>query len=133
MKDLEKPVIVSPDAGGVARAKLFMEGFARLPSPPEVSLAVILKQRAEAGVVGSMHLVGEVAGRDCIIVDDMIDTAGTLTKAADEIKAFGASRVFAFATHGVSIFVHVVCCLGVLFRPRRKHRRSTMCGSMCWC
>ncbi|KAH8070136.1 hypothetical protein JL721_5360 [Aureococcus anophagefferens] len=96
MKDLVKPVIVSPDAGGVARAKLFMEGFfSRLPDPPEVSLAV------EAGVVGTMHLVGSVEGCDCIIVDDMIDTAGTLTAAANELRNFGAKRVFAFATHGL--------------------------------
>ena len=101
MKDLVKPVIVSPDAGGVARAKLFMEGFSRLPDPPEVSLAVILKQRVEAGVVGTMHLVGSVEGCDCIIVDDMIDTAGTLTAAANELRNFGAKRVFAFATHGL--------------------------------
>ncbi|KAH8056857.1 hypothetical protein JL722_7072 [Aureococcus anophagefferens] len=105
MKDLVKPVIVSPDAGGVARAKLFMEGFSRLPDPPEVSLAVILKQRVEAcveaGVVGTMHLVGSVEGCDCIIVDDMIDTAGTLTAAANELRNLGAKRVFAFATHGL--------------------------------
>jgi len=101
MKDLIKPVIVSPDAGGVARAKLFMEGFTRLPEPPEISLAVILKQRSAPGVVGSMHLVGSVEGSDCIIVDDMIDTAGTLTAAANELRAFGARRVFAFATHGL--------------------------------
>ena len=54
-----------------------MEGFGRLPNPPDVSLAVILKQRAEAGVVANMHLVGNVEGCDCIIVDDMIDSAGT--------------------------------------------------------
>ena len=102
MKDLVKPVVVSPDAGGVARAKAFMEGFGRLPDPPQVSLAVILKQRAEAGVVGTMHLVGSVEGCDCVIVDDMIDTAGTLTAAANELRAFGARRVFAFATHGLS-------------------------------
>ena len=101
MKDLVKPVVVSPDAGGVARAKAFMEGFGRLPAPPQVSLAVILKQRAEAGVVGTMHLVGAVEGCDCVIVDDMIDTAGTLTAAANELRAFGARRVFAFATHGL--------------------------------
>lgn len=101
MKNLVKPVIVSPDAGGVARAKLFMEGFSRLPDPPEVSLAVIIKQRAGAGEVASMHLVGAVDECDCIIVDDMIDTAGTLTNAANELKNFGARRVFAFATHGL--------------------------------
>ncbi|KAK7235699.1 ribose phosphate diphosphokinase [Aureococcus anophagefferens] len=80
MKDLVKPVIVSPDAGGVARAKLFMEGFSRLPDPPG---------GVEAGVVGTMHLVGSVEGCDCIIVDDMIDTAGTLTAAANELRNRG--------------------------------------------
>jgi len=101
-KNLVKPVVVSPDAGGVARAKLFMEGFAKLPDdPPDVSLAVIIKQRAAAGQIASMHLVGNVAGSDCIIVDDMIDTAGTLSAAANELKNFGATRVFAFASHGL--------------------------------
>ena len=99
-KNLIKPVILSPDAGGVARAKLFMEGFAKAHDT-DVTLAVIIKQRAAAGQVASMHLVGSVKDSDCIIVDDMIDTAGTLTKAADELKAFGAKRVFAFASHGL--------------------------------
>uniref|UniRef100_A0A7S2CKJ3 ribose-phosphate diphosphokinase n=1 Tax=Octactis speculum TaxID=3111310 RepID=A0A7S2CKJ3_9STRA len=101
LKNLKDPVIVSPDAGGVARAKNFMEGMGNICNISDVSLAVIIKQRARAGVVGSMHLVGNVSGCDCIIVDDMIDTAGTLSLAADELKNFGARRVFAFATHGL--------------------------------
>eukprot|EP00616_Rhizochromulina_sp_CCMP1243_P000549 CAMPEP_0118963292 /NCGR_PEP_ID=MMETSP1173-20130426/1257_1 /TAXON_ID=1034831 /ORGANISM="Rhizochromulina marina cf, Strain CCMP1243" /LENGTH=545 /DNA_ID=CAMNT_0006911615 /DNA_START=51 /DNA_END=1688 /DNA_ORIENTATION=+ len=99
LKNLKNPVVVSPDAGGVTRAKAFLEGL--LSMDLNVSLAVIIKQRARAGVVGSMHLVGSVEGCDCIIVDDMIDTAGTLCTAANELKTFGAERVFAFATHGL--------------------------------
>jgi ribose-phosphate pyrophosphokinase len=64
-------------------------------------LAMIIKQRAGAGKIAKMDLVGSVEGKDCIIVDDMIDTAGTLCKAAEELKGFGAKKVYAFATHGV--------------------------------
>lgn len=99
MKGLQNPVVVSPDAGGVTRAKAFLEGLGT--AGMDASLAVIIKQRQQAGVVGSMHLVGSVDGCDCIIVDDMIDTAGTLTTAANELKNVGARRVFAFATHGL--------------------------------
>jgi len=98
-KKLRKVVVVSPDAGGVARAKTFLEGLASMGVA--VSLAVIIKQRPAAGEVGTMNLVGSVDGCDCIIVDDMIDTAGTLCKAADELREFGANRIFAFATHGL--------------------------------
>ena len=62
---------------------------------------MIIKQRAAPGVVGSTDLVGTVDGCDAIIVDDIIDTAGTLCAAANELKNFGARRVFAFATHGL--------------------------------
>eukprot|EP00455_Lapot_gusevi_P008215 TRINITY_DN13551_c0_g2_i3.p2 TRINITY_DN13551_c0_g2~~TRINITY_DN13551_c0_g2_i3.p2 ORF type:complete len:143 (+),score=80.50 TRINITY_DN13551_c0_g2_i3:33-431(+) len=67
----------------------------------DASLAMIIKQRARANAVERMDLVGSVDGCDAIIVDDMIDTAGTLVKAAGELKKFGARRVFAFATHGL--------------------------------
>jgi len=97
---LDRPVIVSPDAGGVARVKEFKEGLAET-GVAKVTMAMIIKQREAAGVVGSADLVGDVKDRDCIIVDDIIDTAGTLCAAANELKAFGAKRVFAFATHGL--------------------------------
>lgn len=96
---LENPVIVSPDAGGVYRAKKF-QGFYGQEFKP-AGLAMIIKQRYEAGKVGEMNLVGEVKGCDAIIVDDMIDTAGTLCTAAAQLKMHGANKVYAFATHGL--------------------------------
>jgi len=100
-KDLHNPVIVSPDAGGVYRAKKFKEGLAYKYGWDDVGIAMIIKQRARAGSVDQMDLVGDVKDCDCIIVDDMIDTAGTLCKAADVLVAKGARRVFAFASHGL--------------------------------
>ena len=100
-KDLHNPVIVSPDAGGVYRAKKFKEGLEHKYEMNDIGLAMIIKQRARAGTVDSMNLVGDVNDCDCIIVDDMIDTSGTLCKAAEVLKASGARRVFAFASHGL--------------------------------
>ncbi|KAL7466456.1 hypothetical protein ACHAXS_007778 [Conticribra weissflogii] len=100
-KDLHNPVIVSPDAGGVYRAKKFKEGLAYKYGWDDIGIAMIIKQRARAGSVDQMDLVGDVKDCDCIIVDDMIDTAGTLCKAADVLVAKGARRVFAFASHGL--------------------------------
>jgi ribose-phosphate pyrophosphokinase len=100
-KDLHNPVIVSPDAGGVYRAKKFKEGLEHKYEMDDIGLAMIIKQRARAGVVDSMELVGDVKDCDCILVDDMIDTAGTLCKASEVLKANGARRVFAFASHGL--------------------------------
>lgn len=94
---LYDPVIVSPDAGGVERAKTFIEALQTLGVPSK--MAVIVKQRADAGVVETMNLVGKVQGSDVVIVDDICDTAGTLVKAAEELKEHGARRVFACVTH----------------------------------
>lgn len=100
-KDLHNPVVVSPDAGGVYRAKKFKEGLEQKYDMQGLGLAMIVKQRARAGTVDQMDLVGDVKDCDCILVDDMIDTAGTLCKAADVLVASGARRVFAFASHGL--------------------------------
>ncbi|KAL3906360.1 MAG: hypothetical protein SGILL_009302 [Bacillariaceae sp.] len=100
-KDLHDPVVVSPDAGGVYRAKKFKEGLMHKYDMQDIGLAMIVKQRARAGLVDSMDLVGDVKNCDCILVDDMIDTAGTLCKAADVLVDNGARRVFAFASHGL--------------------------------
>ncbi len=94
---LYDPVIISPDAGGVERAKLFIEGLQSLGVPSR--MAVIMKQRADAGIIETMNLVGKVAGSDVVIVDDICDTAGTLVQAAKELKEHGARRVFACITH----------------------------------
>jgi ribose-phosphate pyrophosphokinase len=87
-------IVVSPDAGGVERARAFAK---RLAAP----LAIIDKRRTEVNVAEVMHIIGEVDGKDCLIVDDMIDTAGTLVKAADALYQQGARSVRACATHAV--------------------------------
>nr|WP_248289575.1 ribose-phosphate pyrophosphokinase [Thalassotalea sp. Y01] len=94
-KELDNPVIVSPDIGGVVRAR----AVAKLLD--DTDLAIIDKRRPKANVSQVMHIIGDVEGRDCIIVDDMIDTGGTLCKAAEALKEHGARRVFAYATHPV--------------------------------
>lgn len=95
--DLLDLVIVSPDAGGVERAKNVIDGLQALGVPSR--MAMMVKQRADAGVIESMNLVGKVRGSDVVIVDDICDTAGTLVQAAKELKEFGARRVFACITH----------------------------------
>lgn len=99
-KELRNPVIVSPDAGGVYRAKKFRELMSS-KYDIDAGLAMIIKQRLKANEIESMDLVGSVQNSDVIIVDDMIDTAGTLCKAAEVLKDFGARKVYAFASHGV--------------------------------
>jgi ribose-phosphate pyrophosphokinase len=87
-------VIVSPDAGGVERARAYSKRLG-------ATLAIIDKRRSAANVSEVMNLIGDVKGRDAIIVDDMIDTAGTLTQAARAVKEAGAKAVYACASHGV--------------------------------
>lgn len=94
-KKLQDPVVVSPDIGGVVRAR----ATAKLLD--DTDIAIIDKRRPRANVSQVMNLIGDVDGRDCIIVDDMIDTGGTLCKAAEALKNRGAKRVFAYATHAV--------------------------------
>ncbi len=94
-KELDNPVVVSPDIGGVVRAR----AVAKLLD--DADLAIIDKRRPKANVAQVMHIIGDVEGRDCIIVDDMIDTGGTLAKAAAALKDHGAKNVYAYATHPV--------------------------------
>ena len=90
----EDLTVVSPDAGGVERARAFGK---RLGSP----LAIIDKRRSDVNVAEVMHIIGDVAGQHCLIVDDLIDTAGTLVKAAEALLEQGAKSVRACATHAV--------------------------------
>jgi len=98
-KELHNPVVVSPDAGGVDRADQFAKQLAR--KGWDVGMALISKQRAGAGKIKDMQLIGDVNGCDAIIVDDLCDTGGTLIRAAELLKASGARRVFAVITHPV--------------------------------
>ena len=86
--ELHKPVIVSQDAGGVYRVKEFRDGL-NAKYDIDAGVAMIIKQRGKPGQIESMDLVGTIDDSDCIIVDDMIDTAGTLCKAANQLKEHG--------------------------------------------
>jgi len=91
LKDL---VIVSPDAGGVERARLFAQRL-------NADLAIADKRRTAPNVAELMHIIGDVEGKNAIIVDDIIDTAGTLSETIKALKKKGAKRVFAACTHGI--------------------------------
>ncbi|ANZ22400.1 ribose-phosphate pyrophosphokinase [Buchnera aphidicola (Diuraphis noxia)] len=94
-RELKNPIVVSPDIGGVVRAR----AIAKLLY--DTDMAIIDKRRPRANISQIMHIIGDVANRDCILVDDMIDTGGTLCKAAEALKERGAKRVFAYATHPI--------------------------------
>jgi ribose-phosphate pyrophosphokinase len=92
--ELDNPVVVSPDAGGVERARIFAQ---RLHG----GLAIAYKRRPEPGVAKIMDIIGEVKGKNVIIVDDIIDTAGTIVETMNILKERGARRIFAVCTHGI--------------------------------
>jgi ribose-phosphate pyrophosphokinase len=87
-------LVVSPDVGGVVRARALAKRL-------DCDLAIIDKRRPKANVSEVMNIIGEVDGRNCVIMDDMVDTAGTLTKAAEVLKERGARKVVAYCTHAV--------------------------------
>jgi len=93
-KNLKNPIIASPDIGGVARARNFAKNF-------ELDIVIIDKRREKANESEVMNIIGDVKGKDVILIDDMIDTAGTIVKAASALKKNGASSVMAFCTHPV--------------------------------
>lgn len=92
--DTSNIVMVSPDAGGTERARAFAKRLG-------TTLAIIDKRRSAPNVAEVMHLIGDVRGKDAVILDDMIDTAGTLTQAANALKEHGAKAIYACATHAV--------------------------------
>jgi len=93
-KKYEDLIVVSPDVGGVVRARALAKQLG-------TDLAIIDKRRPKANVSEVMNIIGEVEGRNCVIMDDMVDTAGTLTKAAEVLKERGAKKVVAYCTHPV--------------------------------
>ncbi len=93
-KNYEDLIVVSPDVGGVVRARALAKQLG-------CDLAIIDKRRPKANVSEVMHVIGEIEGRNCVIMDDMIDTAGTLVKAAEVLKERGAKKVYAYCTHPI--------------------------------
>ncbi len=93
-RKLENPIVVSPDIGGVVRARAMAKAI-------ETDLAIIDKRRPRANVAEIMNIIGDVSGRTCIITDDIVDTAGTLCNAAGALKERGAIGVVAYITHPV--------------------------------
>ena len=93
-KTYDDLLVVSPDVGGVVRARALAKRL-------NCDLAIIDKRRPKANVSEVMNVIGEVDGRNCVIMDDMVDTAGTLTKAAEVLKERGAKKVIAYCTHPV--------------------------------
>ena len=91
---------MSPDSGGVYRAKEFSDLLTK-QTGVSIGLTMIVKQRMRANEVSKMELVGDIRDNDCIIIDDIIDTGGTLSLAAKVLKEKGAKNVYAFATHGL--------------------------------
>jgi ribose-phosphate pyrophosphokinase len=94
-KSLDNVMVVSPDVGGVARARSLAKKL------DNAELAIVDKRRERAGVSEVMNIIGDVAGKDCILFDDIVDSAGTLCNAADAIMKNGAKSVCAYVTHGV--------------------------------
>ncbi len=93
-QDLSKTVVVSPDVGGVVRARALAKRI-------DAQLAIVDKRRERPGESEVMNVIGDVSGRDCLLVDDIIDSGGTLCNAADALLAIGAASVKAYITHGV--------------------------------
>ena len=123
-KKLKDVVIVSPDHGSVTRARNMAE---RLGAP----IAIIDKRRPKANQSEVMHIIGDIEGKNCILMDDLIDTAGTITNAANALAEFGAEDVYACATHGVlsgpaidrinDSAIKELVLLNTLPIPKKKH------------
>ncbi|MFP3019619.1 MAG: ribose-phosphate pyrophosphokinase [Arsenophonus sp.] len=138
-QNLDNPIVVSPDIGGVVRAR----AIAKLLN--DTDMAIIDKRRPRANVSKIMHIIGDVANRDCVMIDDMIDTGTTLCKAAKALKERGAKRVFAYATHPIfsgnavsniknSVINEIVVCdtipLSLEIKQLNKVRSLTLSGML---
>ncbi len=132
--DLSKSVVVSPDAGGVERARAYAKRL-------DTALAIIDKRRLRANEAQAMNLIGDVAGKHAIIVDDMIDTAGTLIQAVQVLKDKGAATVSAACTHGVfsgsaserikgSALTEVICTDTIPLSPQMAKVDKVKCLSV---
>ena len=126
-KDLKDMIVVSPDLGGVSRARVFAERLS-------CGLAIIDKRRPEPGVAEVMNLIGSVEGKTAIMVDDMVDTAGSLTEGAKALKKFGAREVYACCTHPIltapaisriaaSEITELVVTNTIPLAPEKKHSK----------
>ncbi|URJ24856.1 ribose-phosphate pyrophosphokinase [Candidatus Blochmannia ocreatus (nom. nud.)] len=122
-QSFNNPIVVSPDIGGVIRAR----AIAKLLD--DTDMAIIDKRRSRANIAQIMHIIGDVHNRDCILVDDMIDTGETLCKATDVLKEKGACRVFAYITHPIfsgnayeniqsSMIDEIVVCDTIPLKPK---------------
>jgi len=94
LQNYEDLIVVSPDVGGVVRARALAKQL-------NCDLAIIDKRRPRANVSEVMHVIGDIEDRNCVVMDDMIDTAGTLVKAAEVLKERGAKKVYAYCTHPI--------------------------------
>ena len=94
VKQYDNPIITSPDAGGVARARVLAKKL-------DLELSIIDKRRNAQGLVAEMRVIGDVNNKTCILLDDIVDSASTICKAATSLKEMGAKAVYAYATHGV--------------------------------
>lgn len=94
-KDYDNLIVVSPDVGGVVRARAMTKSLG------DAGLAIIDKRRPEPNVSAVMHIIGDVKGKTCVLIDDLVDTAGTLCHAAEALKEHGAKAVIAYASHPV--------------------------------
>jgi ribose-phosphate pyrophosphokinase len=126
--------VVSPDAGGVERARFFAKKV-------DAALAIVDKRRVEMNVAEIMHVIGDVHGRTCLIIDDLIDTAGTLVKTAAALLENGANEVYACASHAVlsgpavenikrSVIKHVVVTNTIPLNPEADAARTEKGGKI---
>jgi ribose-phosphate pyrophosphokinase len=129
-KDLTDPVVVAPDAGGVERARAIAKRI-------QAGLAIIDKRREGTNVAVFMHLIGEVKGKDVVVIDDMIDTGATLIQAVDALKREGARRILACGVHPVlsgssiprieaSALEEVIVTNSIPVGPEKRNRKITV-------